>query len=149
MSAFQYATITSHAVEQLHQSITRALPNEACGLLMGRCDASGIHIEYTLPIRNIAADPQHHFELDAQQWIPYLLNDSLMIGLYHSHPVSSPTPSAEDYVQLQQFGSLFSVYMIAGTCSGRLFPEYRLYRFIATPHDVTAWGLTPLELTMA
>ncbi|CAM2959115.1 Mov34/MPN/PAD-1 family protein [Paenibacillus sediminis] len=110
-------SMTSSVYEQIITTVLTALPNEACGVMLGTAAAGGIRIDQFIPIRNVAPNPLHSFVLDPGQFIPLCFHPN-MVGLFHSHPATMPEPSAADYEQLQGFGSLFKIYLL-----GRPLPQ--------------------------
>jgi proteasome lid subunit RPN8/RPN11 len=73
-------------------------------------------------LNNVAPDPLHAFEPDPREWVKALYSDPAPIGLFHSHPISPPLPSAADMQGLKALGPDFMVYLIGspGTDSGLL-----------------------------
>ncbi len=76
------------------------LPEEACGLLIGRVGDDGWHVCRVFPARNVARNPRRRFEID-----PLLRLDVekklrggpfCVAGHYHSHPNGLAEPSAAD-----------------------------------------------------
>ena len=71
------------------------LPNEACGLLIGR----GRDIDRFVPVTNVAASPDR-YTLDPEQHYRAMINaerDGLgILGVFHSHPNSGAQPSVTD-----------------------------------------------------
>lgn len=100
--------------EQMAAHAFGALPQEACGILLGQGNLQDASIRVTefVSIPNAAEDPLHHFRLEPSEWTRLLLSRRDIIGLFHSHPASSPEPSEEDLAELQTFGGLFSIYLI-------------------------------------
>src|SRR5260221_935361 len=90
-------------------------PNECCGLLIGRRGA----VESAVRARNLDAgptryliDPADHFAAMKAARVQGLQ----VIGAYHSHPASAPTPSPSD-VEEATGGSDF-LYVIVSPASG-------------------------------
>lgn len=75
--------------------LRRELPNEGCGLLLGR-DALASEL---FPLRNVSNSPVH-YSADPQDLITAyhkLRADNLaIVAIYHSHPRTSPIPSRVD-----------------------------------------------------
>ncbi len=71
------------------------LPNEACGLLVGR----GLHVERFVPVANADASPTT-YTLDPEGHYRAMLEaeaDGLaLLGAFHSHPASAAVPSRTD-----------------------------------------------------
>ncbi|GIO95909.1 hypothetical protein J14TS5_09950 [Paenibacillus lautus] len=112
------------ALEQLllHEAVQQhisdytydCLPEEACGVLIGHSSATSRSLTVTqfIPITNTAEFPLHSFHLDPVQWTRLVLTEKRIVGLFHSHPHTSPEPSGEDLLQLPSFGGLLQVYAI-------------------------------------
>ncbi|RKF21081.1 M67 family peptidase [Altericroceibacterium spongiae] len=86
-----------------------ALPQEACGLLLG---ASGI-IDRAVPVRNVAAEPLRHFEIDPQALIDAHRAERQggpeLIGYFHSHPVGRAAPSPTDRARASGDGKVWAI----------------------------------------
>jgi proteasome lid subunit RPN8/RPN11 len=73
-------------------------PRECCGLLLGR----GAHIDESIRCANVDPDP-NRYRLDPAMHIA--ANRRLrgsgraVLGVYHSHPHSSPIPSRTDHLE--------------------------------------------------
>ncbi|VTR21631.1 Mov34/MPN/PAD-1 family [Actinobacillus pleuropneumoniae] len=103
--------VIEHMSDHMHQR----LPEEACGVLIGHADEARRSITVTqfIPVKNTADNPLHSFHLDPLQWTRLVLTEKGIVGLFHSHPHTTPEPSGEDLLQLQSFGGLLRVYAIA------------------------------------
>lgn len=95
---------------QLRAHAAAAYPCEACGLLGGTRLARGVHLDVYLPQNNRAAQ-RHRFALDP---LAILHADArlrasgrALLGVFHSHPDRSATPSAAD--RAGAWGSLVQV----------------------------------------
>jgi proteasome lid subunit RPN8/RPN11 len=78
-----------------------ALPREACGALFGPKGDSGTPaVTFLSPIANRAKSPETEFAFDAKDWIYSLYeaerSNRQLLGIFHSHPMTSGTPSALD-----------------------------------------------------
>ena len=101
--------LASHIVAALRREAQNAVPDECCGLLLGR----GERIEQVSPAANVADDPTRRFEIDpaallaahkgARQGGPDL------IGYYHSHPDGHPLPSATDCEHASGDGRVWAI----------------------------------------
>lgn len=71
-------------------------PHEACGLLVG----INQRVLRIIPMANVAPDPEHAFSMDPTKLLHELqameANNETWLGIYHSHPTSSPRPSPTD-----------------------------------------------------
>ncbi|AWB44166.1 hypothetical protein DCC85_07985 [Paenibacillus sp. CAA11] len=101
----------SSILNEMRDYALEQMPKEACGLLYGRRSSNRWMVEQFQQVNNIAAIPEHTFELDPAVWIPASFSPRL-IGIMHSHPTTVPIPSTIDKKQLQQFGGCFPLYFI-------------------------------------
>ncbi|UPK46044.1 Mov34/MPN/PAD-1 family protein [Paenibacillus pabuli] len=104
--------IPSSVEQEMSKYMFASLPQEACGVVLGEAAAGGIRISRFQPIRNVAPDPLHHFALEDAEWIRCVFNEPQLIGLFHSHPRTTPVPSNEDLHNLPIFAGLLQVYFI-------------------------------------
>lgn len=78
---------------------TKALPNEACGLLAGRIEGEHLSIEHLYYLKNLDQSPEH-FTMDPREQLEAMKDARKrglqILGNYHSHPNSPPRPSKED-----------------------------------------------------
>ena len=89
--------LAPHVRAALCDEAARAGGIECCGLLLGD---SPKHISEIVKSRNVAENPERHFEID-----PVILiaaekaartGGRCLIGYYHSHPAGNAAPSATD-----------------------------------------------------
>lgn len=84
------------AADQIVREAQAALPNECCGLLIGR----GGTVSRALAIPNTADLPQVGFIMDERALAHALMalegGPDQLAGFYHSHPTSDPLPSPTD-----------------------------------------------------
>lgn len=93
-------SITAAQLGEIEQHARRALPAEACGLIVGRIDSDGDGVVTALhPSENLAegcdsfeVDPALHISLQRK----LRDGDEEIIGVYHSHPDGPAEPSAHD-----------------------------------------------------
>lgn len=127
--------ITAAANEQIKNHFHTSWPSEGCGLLLGTSSiADSVDIHSIIPVKNVAAEPNHHFELEPEVWVHHLLTSPHLIGLYHTHPISAPFPSAEDLQNLQSYGQLMKVYLIAGINPNAQRLEVKAYEVVQQDH---------------
>lgn len=152
----QMISLSVQAFTDLKSHTLRCQPFEACGILTGPdCN----HLQQFIPVTNTAAQPRHHFTLDPAAWTSLLMKKAPMQALYHSHPSSPPLPSIEDLQQLQNFGGLFSSYLIGSPAASPtselpglepdLGLELSVYRLTQSRHDQAAAGRSLWSLTAA
>lgn len=74
------------------------LPNEVCGLVA----QLGSEVRL-VPAKNLYSKPREGFDLDPEAWLAVAEGEEV-IGIYHSHPVSSAEPSVHDLVMCEASG---------------------------------------------
>ncbi|MEO9469309.1 M67 family metallopeptidase [Parasphingorhabdus sp.] len=88
--------ISSRIIEELQEIAREEAPSEICGLLFGR---NG-HVSQAQRTRNVAENPERHFEIDPAALIAAerSMRDSGadIIGYFHSHPGGNIEPSVTD-----------------------------------------------------
>jgi len=96
-------------------------PYEACGVLIGTLDGSTALVEKALPItnskrtvRSFELDPKEHYDAWNEAW----KSGKDVVGVYHTHPVSSANPSPWD---VETMSSDTSVWLIAGADGMRAY----------------------------
>jgi proteasome lid subunit RPN8/RPN11 len=92
---FAVLKIQNNVLDLLFRHATRELPFEACGYL---AEQNGIiMIHYEMANTDQAAD---HFSMDPAEQFAVMKDirnrDMKLRAVYHSHPETSPRPSAED-----------------------------------------------------
>ncbi len=96
-------------------------PYEACGVLIGTVNGSTALVEKTLPVTNVRRT-RRSFELDPRQfyeaWDAAEKEGKEIVGVYHTHPVSSAVPSLWDRETMENDPS---VWLIAGADGMRAY----------------------------
>ncbi len=96
MNVCMVCEVTSGVLATLREEAVKAVPNECCGLLLGR----GERIEEARPAENVAQDPAMRFEIDPAALLAAhkaaRAGGPEIVGYYHSHPEGHPVPSATD-----------------------------------------------------
>lgn len=106
MEEFTYPTAATRVTlapgvyERILVHARASLPNEACGLLAGHADASGVRrVERSYPLANVDASPEH-FSMDPREQLAAVRDMRTRgltpLGNWHSHPATPSRPSAED-----------------------------------------------------
>lgn len=130
--------LTAEVIHKIREQTFTCLPEEACGVLLGTVSKKSLLLDDYIPVRNTAANPQHHFALDPVHWTSLLFNERRICGLFHSHPASPPVPSQADFNQLQSFGGLLKVYFIGSPQLSQpgdlLLYAYRIRKEFSPPH---------------
>lgn len=103
----------------------REAPNECCGLLVGTSDS----IDEAVPVRNVLHSPAR-YRIDPAEHIA--LNRRVrgtgraIVGAYHSHPSSAPTPSPRDIAEAHYPDFVWLIVSLA-----QEVPESRAFRISA------------------
>jgi len=106
--------ITHRDRELIQSELESNKPYEACGVLIGTIDGSTALVEKALPVTNVKRT-RTSFELDPKEhynaWNEAEKNGKEIVGVYHTHPVSSAFPSLWDRETMQ---NIPGVWIIAG-----------------------------------
>jgi proteasome lid subunit RPN8/RPN11 len=93
-------TITRAQLADIEQQARRALPVEACGLIVGRLVSGDAVVTALQASENLALDGTDSFEIDPALHIrlqrDLRASGEAIIGVYHSHPRGAPVPSEQD-----------------------------------------------------
>ena len=96
-------------------------PYEACGVLIGTINGNVALVEKALPVTN-SKRTRRSFELDPKEhykaWNEAEKNGKEIVGVYHTHPVSSAIPSLWDRETMENAPS---VWLIAGADGMRAY----------------------------
>ena len=91
----------------------RTLPNECCGLLIGGRAGTDTRITRAWPARNLRRSPTRYLIDPADHFAAIRAARGAglaVVGAYHSHPASPPSPSATD---TREADDTAHVYLIA------------------------------------
>ncbi|VVB90757.1 Desampylase [uncultured archaeon] len=106
--------ISRRDLDLIQSELEKNKPYEACGVLIGTLDGNTALVEKALPVTN-AKRTTRSFELDPEEnyvaWNDAMKSGKEIIGVYHTHPVSSAVPSLWDRETMQNDSS---VWLIAG-----------------------------------
>ncbi len=107
--------------ELIQAELESSKPCEACGVLIGTINGSTALVEKALPVTNVKRT-RTSFELDPKQfydaWNSAEKNGKEIVGVYHTHPVSSAVPSLWDRETMQ---NVPGVWLIAGADGMRAY----------------------------
>ncbi len=113
--------ISRRDIELIQAELEANKPYEACGVLVGTINGSTAHVEKAVPITNVKRtrmsfelDPKEHYDA----WNEAEKNGKEIVGVYHTHPVSSAVPSLWDRETMQNDTS---VWLIAGADGMRAY----------------------------
>lgn len=108
-------------MELIQAELEANRPYEACGVLVGTINGSIAKVEKALPITN-SKRTHRSFELEPKQfydaWNEAEKNGKEIVGIYHTHPVSSAIPSMWDRETMENAPS---VWLIAGADGFRAY----------------------------
>jgi [CysO sulfur-carrier protein]-S-L-cysteine hydrolase len=106
--------ISRRNIELIQAELEANKPYEACGVLIGTMEGTTALVEKALSITNVKRT-RTSFELDPKEhytaWNDAEKSGKQIIGVYHTHPVSSAVPSLWDRETMQNDSS---VWLIAG-----------------------------------
>ncbi len=95
-------------VDELLRHAAEELPNECCGLLVGGPD----EITWAVRSKNLLESPTR-FQVDPETHFRTLRRARAagltVVGVYHSHPVTKPVPSAADRAELAYADFLYLI----------------------------------------
>ena len=113
--------ISQRDIELIQAELEANKPYEACGVLVGTINGSEGLVGKALPITN-SKRTRASFELDPKEhykaWNEAEKNGMEIVGIYHTHPVSSAVPSLWDRETMQNDTS---VWLIAGADGMRAY----------------------------
>ncbi len=94
--------VAAAAYEDMLRHARETMPEECCGLLIGRDD----EILHAVRARNIAAEPRRRFLVDPADHFAAIRRGRAtglsLVGAYHSHPQGEPRPSETDRAEAME-----------------------------------------------
>ena len=126
--------VRDSVLTKITEQAARAMPNEACGLLLGSAE----RIETAVLTRNIHPTPRTHFEIDPAALIAAhkaaRAGVAVIAGYWHSHPTGHAVPSATDQASASGDGHIWAIVAGADVAFWRDTPG----RFEALPYRLVA-----------
>jgi proteasome lid subunit RPN8/RPN11 len=115
-------------LEQVHGHLSRAYPEEGCGVLVGRDEGARRVVERVVAFENQRADSRHNRYLISPEQLLVVEREAReegldVVGFYHSHPEHTAFPSAFDLEHAWPYYS----YLIVSVTGGRVM-EARAWR---------------------
>jgi len=108
-------------IELIQAELDANKPYEACGVLTGTVSGSTALVDKALPVTNVKRT-RRSFELDPKEhynaWNEAEKSGKEIVGIYHTHPVSSAVPSLWDRETMENAPS---VWLIAGADGMRAY----------------------------
>jgi proteasome lid subunit RPN8/RPN11 len=112
-------TILQQDLDFIQIQLETNKPYEACGVMIGTTSDTMVDVKRVIPITNVRRT-EVSFELDPQQfydsWNDADKNGNEIVGVYHSHPFSSGTPSSWDISTMKNFPSVWLIAGVNGIC---------------------------------
>ena len=113
--------ISRRDIEIIQAELEANKPYEACGVLIGTINGNVALVEKALPVTN-SKRTRRSFELDPKEhydaWNEAERSGKEIVGVYHTHPVSSAVPSLWDRETMENDPS---VWLIAGADGMRAY----------------------------
>jgi proteasome lid subunit RPN8/RPN11 len=92
-------TLSTEQLQRMQTDVSTRAPQEACGLLTGKRIGACIQVEAVHTMENILHSPLR-YQLDPQAQVAVFVSAEQqgmeVVGIYHSHPMGPPHPSATD-----------------------------------------------------
>jgi len=99
MSEYHIFFLPGNLLNQLQDHVSKCLPNEGCGLIIGRINGQKYQAQEVIPITNILNSPSS-YRMDPEEQLrafEYLETMELeLVGIYHSHPNGPEVLSMKD-----------------------------------------------------
>lgn len=114
--------LSEEAIEAINADGISAFPNECCGFLYGTESASGERqITLAVPVTNSkVGDQRRRFEISPLDYLRAeqfaLQNDTILLGIYHSHPNHPAIASEHDLAVAMPYFS----YVIVSVMNGEI-----------------------------
>ncbi|WP_443971140.1 Mov34/MPN/PAD-1 family protein [Sphingobium sp. CR28] len=104
-------TISRDLLARIWDEADRVHPAECCGILLG--DRQAGTVEAIVPARNVARNPERHFEIDPTALFAAHREarngGASLLGHYHSHPTGSAEPSETDARMAEGAGEIWVI----------------------------------------
>ena len=130
--------ITGSAVTAIVEHAAAALPDEACGIVVG----AGGRIERAIPAANVAVTPATAFEIDPAALLrahrEARAAGTTVLGWYHSHPNGAAGPSPTDAARAanDETGRVWLIAAAGAVAAWRVVPGGAVHgRFDAVALD--------------
>lgn len=112
--------IGKHELERVREHARAGAPDEVCGVLVGRRDADGLHVERAIATANAHANPRTEYLVPPQELLRIVLQAEdewglEVVGFYHSHPAGPPHLSKTDVARASWPGAAYLLVWLAPT----------------------------------
>jgi len=101
--------------EKMREDVERRRPNEACGLLAGHIIQESYKVLHILPTQNMFHSPTRYQVEPEEQLKAFLQIEEEgweLLGIYHSHPDGTETPSDTDISEAYYPGVVHLIWSI-------------------------------------
>ena len=116
------ATLPAHIRDEMFAHARAELPNECCGVLVGRSE-----IERSVPMRSVPPAPDAYYMDPEQQIVLFTQMQSTgeqLLGIYHSHPKGPLEPSGMDLRLAFHPDALYFIVSLADAAAPELGAFY-------------------------
>ncbi|MBN2984778.1 MULTISPECIES: Mov34/MPN/PAD-1 family protein [Cohnella] len=125
MTAIRQANMSEAAREKLIRDCLARAPYETCGILLGTIENDRLYADEHRLVRNASAEPFATFRFDPADWVRVYYdaqkNQRSIVGIFHSHPQGSPTPSALDRAGWDGWATYWIVSLADGHANVHVF----------------------------
>ena len=104
-----YYRLSDRVIAELRQQAQAGAPQEVCGFAFGGSHEGYLEFYTSTRVPNISADPTQEFLINGHLFRHAALlaeRAHLILALWHSHPVTRPTPSKEDFALIVQLATI-------------------------------------------
>lgn len=112
--AMKELTISQQNLDFIQVQLEINKPYEACGVIIGITNDTMVYVKRIIPITNVRRT-EASFELDPREFYDAWNNadkeGNEIVGIYHTHPFYSATPSSWD---IKTMKNVPSIWLIAG-----------------------------------
>ena len=140
--------VPTRLMEELIRHAESTLPNECCGILVGRSVDDETHVDRVIQARNITEDdPKRSYQIDWRTLFETVrfTRDSReeMVGFYHSHPDGTNRPSKKDQ-ELAWVNHVYLIVSFARRVDRRVVPVHQDTGCHASRECGSMLGSTPV-----
>lgn len=115
--------ISKNDITLILDELEKNRPFEACGVLVGNEKGDVVTVQRAVPIKN-SKRTERSFELDPTEFYNVWSNAEKekldIVGVYHTHPMSSAKPSAWDKKTMQDASGIWVIAGIDGVFAYRM-----------------------------
>ena len=127
-------------INQILEQAQQSPGKEICGLVSSRYSNNSNQPANCYPIANTSTEPGHRYLMDPKQQIDTFRimreRGEELYAIYHSHPESSASPSAED-LQQASYPEALHIIISLNTTGTLQIKGFRLKAKLATPVDIS------------